>query len=128
MLKNIFLIAALIWTGLILYFCLENAKNIPSINILYLDKVIHLTFHFIFTILWFLYFKKKFKNSNNFNLLTITLFVSFVFGIVIELIQQYFTTTRSADVFDILANLFGAFLAAIVITLVNAYNGLVDKI
>jgi VanZ family protein len=127
-LKNIFLTAALFWTGIILFFCLENAKNIPSINILHLDKVIHLTFHFIFTILWFLYFKKKFKNSNNFNLLAITLFVSFVFGIVIELIQQYFTTTRNADVFDILANLIGAFLASIIITLVNAYNGIIDKI
>ena len=37
-------------------------------------------------------------------------------------------TTRSADVFDILANLFGAFFAASLIILVNAYNGIIDKI
>lgn len=93
-----------------------------------MDKVIHSGFHFVFTILWFLYLKKKFTSSNNFKLLTFTIIGSFVLGIAIELMQQYFTTTRSADVFDILANLFGAFLAAFSIILLNAINGIVDKI
>ena len=100
----------------------------PQIDILYLDKVIHAVFHFVFTILWFLYLKKIFTSSDNFKLLFFTLLGSFILGIAIELMQQYFTTTRNADVFDILANLFGAFLAAILIILVNAYNGLIDKI
>ena len=107
---------------------LENAKNIPAINIPYLDKVIHAVFHFVFTILWFLYLKKRFISSNNVQLLFFTIFGSFILGIAIELMQQYFTTTRNADVFDILANLFGAFLAAVSIILVNAINGLIDKI
>lgn len=128
MLKNIFLIGALFWTGVILFFCLENAKNIPVIDILHVDKIIHVIFHFVFAILWFLYFKKKFNTSNGVNLLVFTVFVSFVFGIVIELIQQYFTTTRSADILDILANVFGALLAAVLIILVNSYNGFIDKI
>ena len=93
-----------------------------------MDKVIHSGFHFVFTILWFLYLKKKFTSSNNFKLLTFTIIGSFVLGIAIELMQQYFTTTRSADVFDILANLFGAFLAAFSIILLNAINEIVDKI
>ena len=93
-----------------------------------MDKVIHSGFHFVFTILWFLYLKKKFISVNNVRLLVFTIFGSFVLGIAIELMQQYFTTTRSADVFDILANLFGAFLAAVSIILVNAINGLIDKI
>jgi len=93
-----------------------------------LDKVIHVGFHYGFIVLWFLYFKKKFNSSNNLHLLVFTLIGSFIFGIAIELIQQYFTTTRSADVFDILANLFGAFLAVFSIISINAYNGLIDKI
>lgn len=107
---------------------LENAKNIPAIDIPHLDKVIHAVFHCVFTILWFLYFKKKFISSNNVQLLFFTIIGSFVLGIAIELMQQYFTTTRIADVFDILANLFGAFLGAVFIILVNAINGLIDKI
>ena len=93
-----------------------------------MDKVIHSGFHFVFTILWFLYLKKKFISANNFQLLFFTIIASFVLGIAIELMQQYFTTTRNADVFDILANLFGAFLAAVSIILVNGINGLIDKI
>ena len=93
-----------------------------------MDKVIHSGFHFVFTILWFLYLKKKFIGANNFQLLFFTIIASFVLGIAIELMQQYFTTTRNADVFDILANLFGAFLAAVSIILVNGINGLIDKI
>ena len=126
--KQIFLFSAIFWTGIILFLSLENAKNIPAINIPYLDKVIHAVFHFIFTILWFLYLKKRFISSNNVQLLFFTIFGSFILGIAIELMQQYFTTTRNADVFDILANLFGAFLAAVFIVLVNAINGLIDKI
>jgi VanZ family protein len=126
--KRLLLYSALFWTGVILFLSLENARNMPQIDILYLDKVIHSAFHFVFTILWFLYLKKKFNSSNNFKLLFFTLIGSFILGIAIELMQQYFTTTRNADVFDILANLFGAFLAAILIILVNAYNGLIDKI
>jgi VanZ family protein len=127
-LKRIFLFSAIFWTGVILFLSLENAKNIPQINIPYLDKVIHSGFHFVFTILWFLYLKKKFISSKNVQLLVFTIFGSFVLGIAIELMQQYFTTTRNGDVFDILANLFGAFLAAVSIISVNANKGLIDKI
>jgi VanZ family protein len=126
--KKIYLYSAIFWSGLILYLCLENAQNLKEITIPNFDKFIHIVFHFVFTILWFLYLKKKFKTSNNINLLAVTLIVSFVFGIAIELMQQYFTTTRAADVFDILANLLGAFLAASLLILVNAYNGIIDKI
>lgn len=126
--KQIFLFSAIFWTGVILFLSLENAKNIPVINIAYLDKVIHAVFHFVFTILWFLYLKKKFINTNNVHLLFFTLIGSFVLGIVIELMQQSYTTTRNGDVFDILANLFGAFLAAVAIILVNSINGLIDRI
>jgi len=107
---------------------LENAKNIPQINILYIDKVIHAVFHFVFTTLWFLYFKKKLARSNNLRLLSFALLGSFVFGIIIELLQQYFTRTRIADIFDVLANLFGAFLAVITILLLNEYHRIIDKI
>ena len=119
---------AIFWTGLILYLCLKNANEIKQIEIPNFDKIIHFFFHFVFTTLWFLYLKKKFNSSNNINLLVITLIISLVFGIAIELMQQYFTATRTADVFDVLANLFGAFLAVMSIILLNRYNRLIDKI
>ena len=40
-------------------------------------------------------------------------FVSILFGILIEVLQELCTTTRSADVFDMLANSLGAIVAYI---------------
>jgi len=57
-----------------------------------------------------------------------SLVLSFVFGIAIELMQQFFTVTRNADVYDVFANLSGATLAVIAIILVNKFNGIIDKI
>jgi VanZ family protein len=127
-LKKIFFLAALFWTGVILYFCLEDAKNIPRVNIQNIDKVIHAFFHFVFTTLWFLFLKKKFHSSDKFKPLALSFAFSLFFGISIELMQKFFTTTRSADVLDVLANLFGATLAIITILLVNRYKRVIDKI
>ena len=130
MLKQVFLSAALLWTAVILYFCLIKANEIPQIgiDIPNLDKVVHAFLHFIFTLLWFFYFKKKIDKLNNSELLIISLVLSFFFGIAIELMQRFFTVTRNADIYDVLANLSGATLAVITIILLNKYNRIIDKI
>lgn len=128
MLKQVFFFAALFWTGVILFFCLIKSSDIPQIEIPNLDKVIHAFFHFVFIWLWFLFFKKKLMSSNNYNLLAITFVFSLILGVVIEMIQQFFTVSRSGDPLDVLANIFGAALAFISIVLLNKFNGIVDKI
>lgn len=60
--------------------------------------------------------------------LAISFVFSVLFGIGIELLQAFLTTTRKADIFDVFANVTGATLAVIVIILVNKYNGIIDKI
>ena len=128
MLKQIFFYAALFWTGVILFFCLINANEIRQISIPNFDKVIHAGFHFVFTMLWFLFFKKKLESSNSFRPLAISFVLSFFFGIAIELMQQYFTETRTADVLDVLANLSGAALVIVVVVVLNKFNGIVNRI
>lgn len=126
--KLFFLLAALFWSGVILFFCLIKASDIPQVDVPNLDKAIHATFHFVFTVLWFLFFKKKLKTSNIFRSLVISYVFSFFFGIAIELMQEFFTTTRSADIMDELANLSGASLAVVAVVLLNKCNGIVDRI
>lgn len=120
--KQLFLSLALFWTGVIAFFCLIQASDIPKINIENLDKVIHLFFHFVFTSLWYLFFKKHIKSSNNLKALMLAIALSIFFGIVIEILQEFCTTTRTADVYDVLANLTGAILAIIVVSFVNRFN------
>lgn len=128
MLKQLFFYAALFWTGFILFLCLIKSSDFPLVHIKNIDKVVHAFLHFVFTTLWFLFFKKKFFNLSTMRLLVCSLFGSLIFGISIELMQHYFTTTRSADVVDVLANFTGALLAVITILAVNKYNGIVNKI
>jgi VanZ family protein len=109
--KYFFLVAAMLWTGIILFFCLENPNKIPQVEIPLKDKTVHFVFHFLFTYLWFMYFKEKFTTAKIKKITSIIWLISLLFGIAIEFAQQYFTTTRTADITDVLANSLGATIA-----------------
>jgi len=81
------------------------------------DKYVHLTFYFIFTVLWYLALRLKYIVSGAKIRLTIFL-MAIVFGVLIELAQEFFTTDRSADVNDALANSTGSALAVLVLWLI----------
>ncbi len=105
-----------------------KSSDIPKINIQNLDKVIHAFFHFVLVSLWFLFLKKRLNSSNFFRPLVISFVFSFILGIIIEMLQQFFTITRTGDPLDILANVSGATLAVIGLVLLNKINGIVDRI
>ncbi|MFV8325067.1 VanZ family protein [Flavobacterium sp. ZS1P14] len=122
--KQFYFWAALSWTGLVVFFCLIKSSDIPAVSITNLDKVVHSFFHFVFTSLWFLFFKKQLKSSNFFKPLVLSVMFSFFFGIAIEIAQALFTTTRKGDLLDVVANLSGATLAVCIILFFNKYTKL----
>jgi len=81
------------------------------------DKYVHLTFYFIFTVLWYLALRLRYIVSGSKIRLTIFL-MAVVFGVLIELAQEFFTTDRSADVNDAFANSIGSALAVLVLWLI----------
>lgn len=111
--KQFLLIWAIICSGIITYFCLTDSSNIPVVNFPNIDKIVHFCFHFGFTISWILFFKKEFvgKGAEDFKAYLISFIFSVFFGITIEILQNALTTTRAADVTDILANALGAVIA-----------------
>nr|WP_294782399.1 VanZ family protein [uncultured Flavobacterium sp.] len=111
--KQFLLIWAIICSGIITYFCLTDSSNIPAVNIPSIDKIVHFCFHFGFTISWILFFKKELtgKGAEDFKAYLISFIFSVFFGITIEILQGALTTTRAADVTDILANALGAVIA-----------------
>ncbi|WP_242667446.1 VanZ family protein [Flavobacterium sp. AJR] len=126
MLKQIFFLClALLWTGIIVFLCLTESSNIPTIKIPYIDKLVHFCFHFGFTILWFLFFKKQFNSIDNYKPLLVSFVFSIFFGLAIEILQSKYTLTRSADMMDFLANAIGATSAIIAVLL---FNKLISKI
>ena len=126
MLKKIFFFLAILWAGVIAFFCLVDSSGIPkiSISIENLDKIVHIFFHFVFTFLLYLFFRKSLKGPGILKPILISIFFSFSFGIIIEILQELFTTTRHADVFDVLANFFGATLSVLTILVWNKFGNL----
>lgn len=115
--KQIYFLAALLWAGVIAFFCLIQLNNVPLGEVSNLDKLVHVFFHFVLTILCFLFVQKYTNAVNSLKPILISLLFSVFFGIGIEIAQELFTTTRHADVFDVLANLSGAILGVAVIIL-----------
>ncbi|OOG74676.1 VanZ family protein [Flavobacterium sp. A45] len=120
--KYLLFLVALLWTGIVSYFCLVNSNEIPVINIPNLDKCIHTFFHLVFTFVWFLFFNKHLQIDSIVKPLVYSVVFSFVFGIIIEILQNLITTSRNADVFDIVANSVGTILAVFVIVICNKFN------
>ena len=118
MLKKTIFGLALSWTILVAFLCLVSFSKLPSFGISGTDKYVHVTFHFVFTLLWGYY---SWLNQNKIELKKIVtiVFISLCFGILIEFLQEEFTITRHADVFDVLSNLLGAIIAFLVFVFIK---------
>ena len=104
--KKILLLFALLWTVLITILSLITVGDIGgSITLPNKDKMVHFVFYFVFVLLWF-HVK---KSPHNYKKISVVVFlIAIGYGILMELFQSVFTTTRTADIFDVLANSSGA--------------------
>ena len=117
--KQLYFWVALLWTGIVAYLCLIKSSSVPVVQIANLDKIVHAFFHFVFTLLWFLFFKNQFLGMSIFKKAIIPLLLSIFFGLLIEFFQNIFTVTRMAEIYDVFANILGAIFAVILILLYN---------
>ncbi|MEM8521998.1 VanZ family protein [Flavobacterium sp. PL12] len=115
--KNLYFWAALIWSGVIAFFCLAQFESVPLGDVTNIDKLVHAFFHFVLTTLSFLFFRSKLVSKSSITPLLFSFFFSVLFGIGIEVAQNLMTTTRQADVYDVLANMTGATLSLLLIIL-----------
>lgn len=82
------------------------------------DKLLHATAYFFFCLFWFTYLywaglhERKFKT-----VLIIAVIWSLFFGMIIEISQLEFTTYRTGDFLDMLANTTGVVLAILVLNI-----------
>ena len=117
-LKNAIFSLAIGWTILIAVLCLVKFTDLPSFGVSGADKYVHFTFHFVFTILWGFYLWSK-LNEITISKIGRVVFLSFCYGILIEILQETFTKTRHADIFDLLANGTGALVALVFFVLIK---------
>lgn len=110
--KKTFLLLAILWTIVITFLSLITFDSSigSEIKIPNRDKMVHFVFYFLFVILWNLYIDFKTFHTKK---AVMILFVAIGYGILMEIFQGIFTTERTADVLDVLANFSGAFIGLI---------------
>lgn len=87
-----------------------------GIDIPHLDKLVHFTFYFVFTVLGSLSYIEHKTILVDFKKVALLFFVIAIgYGTIIEVLQYVVTTTRNGDFFDFLANSFGAFCGFIAV-------------
>lgn len=100
------------------FLCLFRFGKLPSFGISEADKYVHFTLHFVFTVLWGIYYWAR-QNKMRLNQIGVIVLVSFFYGILVEFLQEYFTETRHAEIKDVLANLTGATTAFGILILIK---------
>jgi VanZ family protein len=98
----------IIWIVVITILSLVSFEKNTITAIQNSDKVVHFTFYFILTFLLL-----RIVNGNMRFKYLIVIALSFFYGIIIELIQKYFTLTRNGDFYDAIANLSGIIFAVL---------------
>ncbi|KJD32623.1 hypothetical protein PK35_09550 [Tamlana nanhaiensis] len=90
----------------------------PEVDISFADKIFHFVTYALLMGLWYfsLVYTLKFSPKKG---MLYAFIIAFVFGMIIEVLQDTLTTTRSLDVFDVVANTFGALLATLVLSFYN---------
>lgn len=102
----------LLWVGLMAYGCFMPGSQVSQVNWVISDKVIHFLMFFGFTGLSTICLGYRFKRLKT-TLMAVAV-LSFVWGALIEIIQQILPFGRSADIFDLLYDVFGTIVALII--------------
>lgn len=107
---RIFLSIGLIYTLFVTIIFLLPASEIPNIKISFADKIAHVLIHCVLNFIWLCYcliIKKGVIFGKN---IMLVLVFCLSYGIIIEVFQKWFLPSRTYDVFDVLANVFGSML------------------
>ena len=99
---------AIVFTVVVAFLSLVSLNNIPNVEVPGKDKTIHFLFYFVLTLLWNVALQKKYKN---WRLKYRIVFVVIIYGIIIEVLQKVLTKNRQPDIYDVMANTAGAFIA-----------------
>ncbi|MEX0995701.1 MAG: VanZ family protein [Flavobacteriaceae bacterium] len=111
------LFIAIIYTTIITIGSLVNPATLPKIDSNLSDKTIHIIGYCFLTVLWVFYGIIKFRDAGFKKILVTICSLTFLYGIIIEVLQSELTKNRQADLYDILANGMGIFLAVLLLIL-----------
>jgi VanZ family protein len=106
--RKYYILLSLLWVVFITTLSLVSFNTNAFSTVKNTDKIVHFLFYFVFTLLLLKSFNNKIKYKY---LIVIGLAVSY--GIIIEVLQNMFTLTRKAELFDVFANTTGVISAVL---------------
>ena len=104
---------AIIWGIFIFIMSSFPGDDIPKsfiINIPFADKIIHFILYFLLVILILLGYFRKSKTDLTIRKFLFAFSISILYGILLEVLQDFVFIMRSADLMDIAANGAGSFI------------------
>ncbi len=118
MLKKYITLITLLYTIALAIGSLIKLNNLPNLGVSYIDKICHFIAYCLLTLLWYNTYVITIRLKKT-KAIFYTITTCVVFGIIIEVLQETITTTRTLDVYDIVANVLGVLLAVIIIRFEN---------
>ncbi|NAS32107.1 hypothetical protein GTQ40_14060 [Flavobacteriaceae bacterium R38] len=116
--KQILLILAIGWTLLLTVLSLFSISDLPKIKFNASDKLIHTLFYLVLAVVWLFYFDQKKESAlKNKFIIAIGVFL-FIYGIVIEVLQDVLPYRRTADIKDMIANAVGILIGIFVFKII----------
>lgn len=110
--RNFYLVLTICWICIIFYLCLAESSSLPKFSIPLKDKFVHAFFYFVLVLVSYGSLHQKNKNLKSVVFIAL---ISIGIGIFIEVLQGQITTSRTFDVNDIVANIFGSFIGVLLI-------------
>lgn len=95
----------------IMYASLLPKVELPDVNFFQADKLVHAFMYFVLSISLY----KGFAKDKLLKTVAIVCIMSFLYGIIVEVLQYFLPTGRMFDIFDIFANGIGALFAYFVV-------------
>jgi len=102
------LVVCILYSVFITIIFLLPTKEIPKLfdTFIPIDKLVHVFIFLVLTFLWLLYVNSVLNDTKPILLLFI-LVASLFYGILIEVIQELYVSSRGAEVLDVIADLVG---------------------
>lgn len=126
--KTIFILA-LVYTVVLTGVSILEKDSLPSVPLFPMqDKLAHFIAYFILAVLWGAYWLRTRKMKFWSPFLSTMLVASLIYGTIIEVLQGVITQSRTADVYDILANSLGMLFGSAVIFYIYYKVGLNSKV
>ncbi len=105
--KSVFILPILLYSGVIYYLSNQSKLPMPDLGIFSWDKLLHFSAYFIYGILMQIAVIGAASKKTQKNQIFIVILLSSLYAVSDE-IHQSFVPGRDADIFDVLADLFGA--------------------